>query len=265
MFRSLALCALFAAPHFLPAQVQIASNVPSTPPEAADLRPAGSTAVLPDAPSAVFSATEGDGGQTTNAPAAGSAKGAIAPRDARIVLPGQTTIPLSARKTVLYGFESVISPLAPIGFTVAAGFSQATDSAPHYGTGAQAFGKREGVAALRYTIQTLGTESLFDPVFHDDPRYYELGPPHKFVPRVLYAASRVFITRSNNGHERVNAPLLLGYGVAAGMNNLYYPRARRKPSRSMPALSRERPSEWKRTSFLMMLCASFTCGRTSLF
>ena len=97
------------------------------------------------------------------------------------------------------------------------------DSSPHYGTDAEAFGKREGVAALRNTVQTLSTDALFSPIFRTDPRYYELGQGHSFIGRVAYAATRVVVTRADNGHNRLNAPLLLGYGVAAGLNNVYYP------------------------------------------
>ncbi len=147
----------------------------------------------------------------------------MAPKYAGIILPGQTTVPLSTSDKFVYGLHDAFNLYAFAGITLSAGYSHIVNSAPHYGTNAPAFGKREGVSALRNTIQTLSTDVVFAPLFHDDPRYFELGPPHKFIPRVVYAATRVVITRSDDGHNRLNAPLLLGYGVAAGMNNLYYP------------------------------------------
>ena len=227
MFRSFALCALLSAPLALSAQVQIASNAM---PVSLDPSAGITAASLPDAPSAVSSSLAlsdsplgMNDGQAGVAPSAGSANRAVASKYAGIILPGQGSVPLTASNKVVYGFADSFNPFALAGITLSAGWSHLINSAPHYGTNATAFGKREGVSALRNTIQTLSTDAVFSPIFHDDPRYYELGAPHKFVPRVLYAASRVVITRSDDGHSRVNAPLLLGYGVAAGMNNLYYP------------------------------------------
>ena len=98
------------------------------------------------------------------------------------------------------------------------------DSQPHYGHNSEAFGKRVGAAALRSTVQTMATDAVFSPMFHDDPRYYALGRDHAFVNRVFYAATRVVWVRSSYSMKnRINAPLLLGYGSAAGLNNLYYP------------------------------------------
>jgi hypothetical protein len=188
----------------------------------AAVEPTGSAA-LPDAPSAVSSSLDGTDGQAGIAASAGSSKSQIAPKYAGIILPGQAAVPLTAGNKVAYGLRDAASAFALVDITVSAGWSQLIDSSPHYGTDATGFGKRYGVSALRNTVQTVATESLFDPMFGDDPRYYELGKSHKFLNRVVYAATRVVVTRSDSGKSRLNAPLLLGYGVAAGMNNLYYP------------------------------------------
>ena len=218
MFRSLALYALFTAPLAITAQVQVATNV--VPAAVSESTPDG-MAALPDAPEAMLSPA--DEGQAGVAAGPGSANRVVAPKYAGIILPGQTSVRLSAGNKVIYGFEDAFSVFSLIGATASAGYSHVVDSAPHYGTNSEAFGKREGVAALRSTIQSLATDAVFSPIFHDDPRYYELGGNHKFVNRVVYAATRVVITRSDSGRNRINAPLLLGYGVAAGMNNIYYP------------------------------------------
>ena len=217
MFRSLAVLALLAAPFALSAQVQMASN--AVPAMGADV----ASAALPDAPSASSSSWAADVDQAGVAASPGSAKGPVAPKYAGIILPGQTSVPLTAGNKVVYAFVDAFSPFALVGATASAGYSHVVNTAPHYGTNAEAFGKREGVSALRSTIQTVATEAVFDPIFRDDPRYYELGNKHNFFNRVVYAATRVVVTRSDGGSNRVNAPLLLGYGVAAGMNNIYYP------------------------------------------
>ncbi len=183
------------------------------------LIPAG----LPDAPSISTSVPDVASGQSGLA-AAGKAGTAVAPKYAGIILPGQASVPLTARNKVVYGFHDAFNPIAFVGITISAAYSYGVDTAPHYGgSGWQSFGKREGVSALRNTVQTISTDALFSPIFRDDPRYYELGRSHKFVHRVVYAATRVLVTRSDGGHQRLNVPLLLGYGVAAGLNNAYYP------------------------------------------
>lgn len=141
-----------------------------------------------------------------------------------IILPGQTAVALHGVQKTVFGLHEAFDPLQLIGITASAGFSHLIDSAPHYGTNSEAFGKREGAAAARITVQTLATTSLFAPIFHDDPRYYALGQGQSFPKRVVYAATRVLVTQSSHSTQhRLNAPLLLGYGVAAGVNNAYYP------------------------------------------
>ncbi len=182
-----------------------------------------SAAALPDAPGAGF-LTDGDPeDQAGIAASAGKPGTSVAPRYAGIILPGQTAAPLTGLQKVAYSFHDAFNLYQLAGVTISAGYSQVVDSAPHYDPGAEGFGKREGVAALRNTIQILSTDAIFAPIFHDDPRYYELGQGHRFFARAWYAATRVVVTRSDAGHGRFNAPLLLGYGVAAGANNAYYP------------------------------------------
>lgn len=174
---------------------------------------------LPDAPDpASNTATPFD------AQASPVTSSSVAPRFAFIIEPGQQAQPLHGMQKVTYGLHDAFSPLQLVGITVSAGWSHLIDSQPHYGHNSVAFGKREGAAALRSTVQTMATDALFSPIFHDDPRYYVLGDGHHFVNRVFYAASRVVWVRSSYSMKnRINAPLLLGYGSAAGLNNLYYP------------------------------------------
>lgn len=194
-----------------------------------NLAAAAAPADLPNAPGFSVSSSADAGAPLTGVPSLDigggqtSARTVQAPKYARSIQPDERAVPLTVGDKVKFGFVDTFSVYTLAGATLSAGWSHLIDSAPHYGTNAEAFGKREGVSALRSTVQNLATESLFDPMFHDDPRYYALGVGNSFPKRVLYAASRVVVTRSDSGHNRINAPLLLGYGVAAGLNNLYYP------------------------------------------
>ncbi|WP_419804906.1 hypothetical protein [Terriglobus sp.] len=147
----------------------------------------------------------------------------IAPKYTVVILPGQGAVPLSAGSKVIFGFREVSSPFSLFADVLSATYSQAVDSQPHYGQGWGPYGQRVGAAVVRGSIQGLATQAVFDPIFRDDPRYYVLGRQHKFLNRVVYAATRVVITRTDSGHNTLNAPLLLGYAAAAGANFAYYP------------------------------------------
>ncbi len=180
----------------------------------------GAPVSLPDAPSSSSLA-----GEITLDEQAGVASPhtAVAPKYSGIILEGQTAPRLTGGEKVVYGFRDAFSLFSLVGATASAGYEQVVDSQPHYGPGATGFGKREGAAALRSTVESLATDAVFSPLFHDDPRYYALGIGHSFLHRFVYAGTRVLVTRTDAGRHTVNAPLLLGYGVASGLNNLYYP------------------------------------------
>ncbi len=59
-------------------------------------------------------------------------------------------------------------------------------------------------------------------LFHQDSRFYTLG--HGSVGhRALYAASRVAISRKDDGNPTVNFSEVIGAGAAAGISSTYYP------------------------------------------
>jgi hypothetical protein len=59
-------------------------------------------------------------------------------------------------------------------------------------------------------------------LFHQDNRFYTLG--HGSIGhRALYAASRVLITRKDDGDNTFNFSEIIGSGAASGVSSLYYP------------------------------------------
>ena len=183
---------------------------------------------LPSAPSAMAD----DGGQA-GAPTLTTSTANVAHRYSGIILPGQSAQPLSGGQKVTFGFVQAASPFNIVAWAFSAAYSQAVDSAPHYGQGWGPFGQRYGAAAARGTMQTLATDSLFAPIFHDDPRYYELGRQHKLINRGIYAATRTVLTRSDSGKQRVNLPLLAGYAVATGASTVFIPDRDRTASQAV--------------------------------
>jgi hypothetical protein len=106
-----------------------------------------------------------------------------------------------------------------------AGISQAEDSEPGYGQGAEGYAKRYGAAFADGTIENFWTSAILPSLLHEDPRFYELGEG-SFGHRTWYAVSRIFITRTDSGHKAFNFSEILGSAIAAGISTYtYHPHA----------------------------------------
>ena len=215
--------ASFPARTFVPSEaptrtlVADATAAPAFSSSVAPVSASGVDADLPDAPT-VAPADAGVG--QAGAPAINQP---VAPKYTVVILPGQGAVPLSVGDKVALGFRQQVSPFTMLSRVVSATWSQAVDSQPHYGQGWAPYGQRVGAAFARGAVQDIASISVFSPIFRDDPRYYVLGRRHKLINRAIYAATRVVITRTDSGHNTVNAPLLLGYAAASGANMAYYP------------------------------------------
>ncbi len=201
-----------------PVSSSLEAELPDAPEPALAAEPFATSNAANEDPQAQPSAGATETAATTAPPR-------LAPRYSPIILPNETSQPLHGSQWLIFGLRDSFNLYQGGSIVLSAGWSQLIDSRPHYGQDGDAFGKRIGVGALRSTIQAMATDSVFSPVFHEDPRYYVMGKQsgNGYVKRALYAASRVFITRTNSGGTSINGALLAGYGVAAGMNNLYYP------------------------------------------
>ena len=106
-----------------------------------------------------------------------------------------------------------------IGFL--AGISQATDSEPGFGQGAAGYGKRYAASFADNTIENFMTGAILPSVLRQDPRYYQLGEG-TFKHRLGYAISRIFVTRSDSGHNQFNASEVVGSALSAGISTYSY-------------------------------------------
>jgi len=109
---------------------------------------------------------------------------------------------------------------------IQSGVNFANDSYPEFGHGAEGFGKYYYHNLLDTADENFMVAGLYPVLFHQDNRYYTLGHGG-FRKRALYAATRVLITRRDNGHKTFNASEIIGAGSAAGISSLYYPEAYR--------------------------------------
>jgi len=109
-------------------------------------------------------------------------------------------------------------------YGVLAGIGQAENSEPSYGQGAAGYGKRYGTWFADGTIENFMTGAILPSLLREDPRYYQLGKG-TFWHRTGYAISRIFVTRTDSGHERFNFSEIVGAGLSAGISTYsYHPR-----------------------------------------
>ena len=102
-----------------------------------------------------------------------------------------------------------------------AGISQAEDSEPGFGQGAAGYGKRYGAYWADGTIENFLTGAILPTVFRQDPRYFQSGQGG-FWKRTDYAVSRIFVTRTDSGHQQFNVSEVFGSAMAAGISTYSY-------------------------------------------
>jgi hypothetical protein len=228
MQRLLLIAALLCAPaHYVFAD--------SIEPPAAVAAPAAS---LPDSPGALVAGPVGfSSSNDTAAPAAldgqaGTASpGATAtastgteplPR-VKFVYADKKAPPQTAADKVVLGLRESITPFSMIGWVFSAGWAQLIDGSPNYGTNGKAFSQRLGAAAALGASKEIFSDSVMAPIFHQDPRYYQLGHGHNFINRAIYAGTRPIIGRTDSGKTIPNYAFIIGTGGAAGLTTAYYP------------------------------------------
>jgi len=156
--------------------------------------------------------------------------------DRKYIPADKLAVPLDGREKVVFGLRDAISPESLLVWTLAAGYEQVVNGTPNYGTNRTAFAQRFGAAAARDTSETLLVDSVFAPVFRQDPRYYKLGPQRAgYTKRVLYAVTRPLITRTDAGALAPNYALLSGDLAGTILTNAYYPELNRGPRQTAMA------------------------------
>lgn len=134
--------------------------------------------------------------------------------------------PLTSHQKFELFTRRTYSPFTFFSAAFDAAYAHVTDSWPDYGHGASGYGKRYGATIADVEARSFFLSFLFPAAFHQDPRYFS-SPSTKFLPRLIYAASRVLITRSDSGNNTFNTSLLAGTAVTTALSNAYYPRPER--------------------------------------
>ena len=140
-----------------------------------------------------------------------------------VVNPSQNVAPLTKKQKFQLFVKETMDPSTFAAAGVTAALSQSGNSTPRYGVGAGPYGQRLGAAYADIALGNFFSDAVFASVFHQDPRYYRMGPGHSVARRTAYSLSRLFITRQDNGRSAFNISGILGTGLAVGLANAYYP------------------------------------------
>lgn len=138
--------------------------------------------------------------------------------------PSLKVAPLTAGQKFQLFYKESIDPYTIATSALGAAKSQIGNGFPKYGEGWGPYGQRFGAAMADETSQNFFSDFMLASLLHQDPRYFRKGPGSGFFVRVVYAVSRVAITRSDSGHERVNWSALIGTPMGIALSNAYYPR-----------------------------------------
>lgn len=119
-----------------------------------------------------------------------------------------------------YPFNGALSAIA-----------QAKNDPKSWGQGWGAYGKRYGSSFADNSIGTYMTVAIFPSLFHEDPRYYQMGKGG-FGHRAYHAMNRLFVTRTDSGDTHFNYSESIGNAAAAAMSNIYHPAEDRTAARN---------------------------------
>jgi hypothetical protein len=156
------------------------------------------------------------------------------PEDKRIfgVLPNYRTAeasipftPLTARQKYTIAFKDSFDwPVYPTSALFATLY-QLENQNPSFGQGMSGYAQRFAAAYGDQMIGNMMTEAIVPSLLHEDPRYFRLGEGSGWS-RARYAATRIFVTRTDSGHSRFNFSEWGGNAAAAALSNAWYPDTR---------------------------------------
>jgi len=129
--------------------------------------------------------------------------------------------PMTAGQKFKVVARSSFDPVQYFWYGFLSGISQAENSEPGYGQGAAGYGKRYGAAFADGTIENFMVGAVFSSTLRQDPRFFQLGKGG-FVHRTSYAVSRIFVTRTDSGHQQFNYSEILGSAASAAISTYSY-------------------------------------------
>jgi len=117
--------------------------------------------------------------------------------------------------------QGSFDPIQIVWYGALSGLSQAENSEPGYGQGAEGYGKRFGAYAADGTIENFFVGAILPSVLHQDPRFFPTSSGN-FFDRAGYAVSRIVVTRGDSGHKQFNFSEIFGSAIASAISTYSY-------------------------------------------
>jgi Carboxypeptidase regulatory-like domain len=133
--------------------------------------------------------------------------------------------PLTAKLKFKLAAKVAFDPITFIGVGIVAASEQAGDN-PNYRQGALGYAERYGAAYTNGFTDIMIGGAILPSLLHQDPRYFYKGKGSG-KSRALYAITRPFVTRGDNGKSQPNYSTLGGDLASAAISNAYYPPSNR--------------------------------------
>lgn len=130
--------------------------------------------------------------------------------------------PLSSHCKLQLFLRRAYSPYTFANAAFEAGIAQMSAQWPQYGGGMQGWGKRYGATLTDTESRRFIQTYLLSTLLHQDPRYFP-STSTSLIGRAWYAATRVVVTRGDNGRSEFNASEMLGALSTSALQNSYYP------------------------------------------
>ena len=142
-----------------------------------------------------------------------------------VMLSDETWTPLTPKQKFRLFTDDLISPSTHLSLGAAAWLSWSTNDQTYMGPNFKGWAKRYGYSVADEAVgQFFGAYAL--PVlFKEDPRYLPRDKGSR-KRRVVYAMSRVLITKKDDGGQGFNVPKVGGTFLVSELSNLYYPSGR---------------------------------------
>ncbi|HVY93868.1 MAG TPA: hypothetical protein VHA14_14005, partial [Bryobacteraceae bacterium] len=129
--------------------------------------------------------------------------------------------PISAKRKLYIATKDTVDGPSYVSAAIFAGIYQATNQNPSFGQGVKGYGLRYVTSIADLDLGNYLTEGFMPALLREDPRYFRLGAGSK-TKRVLYALSRVLITRTDRDTRTFNFAEFLGNGITGAVGNAYY-------------------------------------------
>ena len=135
--------------------------------------------------------------------------------------------PITAHRKIVIALKDSFDWPAYITGGLFAGLYQLENSNPSFGQGTAGYFRRFGTSSADQVIGNMFTEGFVPAAFHQDPRYFQIGPGNgTFKHRFWHALTATIVTPMDSGRKTFNFSEWGGNAIGVAISNAYYPDTR---------------------------------------